>query len=254
MDATLDRAPESDPSPPGTPPTVVAAMSRRRLLGLVGLAGIGAVGAAVLRPRLGGDATAGASTPASTAPTSTTAVSTPTTVAPSRGVAMLGDSITYMSLDALTRAIAPVASLSLVGRPGYTIDQLMPDAEAGALTNPAAVIIDLGTNDALNKVSTVDSLVALDSMLSLFSRATPVLVTVNTHFGDAAAQARAAAINAHIRSLGVRVADWDARVGAELAAGLPDGAITIDEVHPTARGQKVLAGLIAAALPASVFV
>ena len=250
MDATPDRAPEPDPKPPGTSPTVVAAMSRRRLLGLVGLAGVGAVGAVVLRPRLGGDATAGASTPASTATTATAA----TAAAPTRGGAMLGDSITYMSLDALTRAIAPVASLSLVGRPGYTIDQLMPDAEAAALTDPAAVIIDLGTNDALNKVSTADSVAALDSMLSLFPRATSVVVTVNTHFGDAAARARAAAINAHIRSLDVRIADWDARVGAELAAGLPDGAITIDDVHPTTRGQKVLAGLIAAALPSSVFV
>ena len=140
-----------------------------------------------------------------------------------------------------------------MGRVGYTIAQLLPDAEAAALQDPAAVVIDLGTNDALNSVSRAASISSLDSMLDLFPRATPVLVTVSAHFGDAATMARAKAINAHLRSLGVAVADWDATVGAELAAGLPDGPITLDDVHPTARGQKVLAGLIAKALPRSVF-
>ena len=260
MDATPEPTPPptSRPASRPTPPT----FGRRRLLGLVGVVGVGAAGAVLIRPRTDRVALAASSTPAttglvsSTDPATTSTTSAPTTtstLAPPTGVAMLGDSITYLSDAALRRAIAPVASLSLVGRVGYTISQLLPDAEAAALKNPAAVVIDLGTNDALNAVTRAASVSALDSLLDLFPRATPVLVTVSTHFGDAACVARAKAINAHIRGLGVAVADWDATVGAELAAGLPDGPITLDDVHPTARGQKVLAGLIARMLPRSVF-
>jgi hypothetical protein len=234
--------------PPGRSASTSAGrvLGRRQVLGLAGVAAVGAVGALVVRPAWGRSGLV-VSTPAADAAPTVAAVDHP---AP-RGVAVLGDSITYQADAAIRAALGGVAPLSVVGRSGFTIEQLLPDAEAAAVAVPAAVVIELGTNDALQAVPLAASTVALDSMLSLFPRAAVVVVTVSTAFGDAACQARARAINVHLRSFGTAVADWDATVRREMAAGWPDGPITVDFVHPSPRGQQVLAGLIADAVPAS---
>jgi lysophospholipase L1-like esterase len=236
--------------PPGRSPSTSTGrvLGRRQVLGLAGVAAAGAVGARVLRPAWDRSGLV-VSTPVADAAPTVAAVDRP---AP-RGVAVLGDSITYQADAAIRAALAGVTPLSVVGRSGFTVEQLLPDAEAAALADPAAVVIELGTNDALQAVPRATTTVALDSMLSLFPDAAVVVVTVSTAFGDAACQARARAINAHLRSFGTAVADWDAAVDREMAAGWPDGPITVDFVHPSPRGQQVLAGLIAGALPTSVF-
>jgi len=242
-------------SPPGRSPSSSTGrvLGRRQVFGLAGVAAVGAVGALVLGPRRDWSGLVASSTPAAASDAAVTSAAPAVPVR--RGVAVLGDSIAYQG-DAAIRAaigasIGAAEPLSVVGRSGYTISQLLPDAEAAALAHPASVVIELGTNDALQAVPGADSVVAYDSILALFPGADIVAVTVSTDFGDAACRTRAQAINDHIRASGVAVADWDGAVRSELAAGWPHGAITVDFVHPSARGQRVLAALIAGALPGS---
>ena len=163
-------------------------------------------------------------------------------------MAIIGDSITVLSAGAIEAALGGVEKITAVGEIGYDIGQMLPYARTIALTVPNTVVINLGTNDAAKGVPPARSAVQLDSMLAQFPQATRVLVTVNTHFDTAECSARAQALNEHIRSVGYPVADWNAAVSDELAAGLPNGPVTSDTIHPTAYGQKILANLIAGAL------
>jgi hypothetical protein len=242
----------SEPAAPPAPvgPTSSPPLSRRHLLGLVATAGISVVGASLVRShRLGAMPFAehplGATSPDA-------APDAPATTTLDLGtVAVIGDSITYISADAIRAAVTDVEQLTVDGRWGFTIAELRPDALLLALTAPDVVVVNLGTNDARNGVPTSTSRSDLDAMLALFPHASKTLVTINTHFGPPACQARAQAINDHIRALDLPIVDWDAMVADELAAGFPQGPITSDTIHPTALGQRLLARAIARRLDAT---
>jgi lysophospholipase L1-like esterase len=246
-------------------------LSRRRMLGLLATGGVGLVGVGASSVALSDFAFAGRSdrsalrtgaSPSSSAASSSTSSSTSTTTTRSSEasthepsgtewnhrlphVVVLGDSITYFSGGAILAALDGKANVSLVGRIGYTIEQVMPDARILALTHPEIVVINLGTNDAFKAVPTADSITQLDDMLGMYASSKRVLVDISTHFGDASCAARAQAFDDHIASLGLPVVDWNAAVADELAAGTP---ITSDTIHPNDAGQKILADLIAHAL------
>ncbi len=244
---------------PSTPaPDTEPRFGRRHALGLLATAGISAAAVSVVHAR--GVAGLGAhdrelnavSGPSTSSPATSASSTTAATADLARAklaalgrVVVIGDSITYISAAAIKKKLAAVKDLTVDGRFGFTIEQQMPDAGLLAMTKPDVVVINLGTNDADLGLSKTDSAQQMDSMLELFPLATRAVVTVNTHFGTDDCRLRAQAINDHIRSRGVTVIDWDAAMGDEIAAGLPDGPMTTDTIHPTVLGQRILAGLIA---------
>lgn len=240
---TPDRAERAAAPPP--------AISRRRLLraGLVagiGTAGVVALGAD-LTGTLGRHTTPVAGDPL--APGSDAVVASPQ--APT--VAVLGDSITYQSEMEIRAALASTTLISLVGRSGKTIGEVQPDADAAAASVPDIVVINLGTNDAYNKLDPAKSHLDLVHMMATFPESHLVMVTITASFFTEAFNSRARAINAAIRASRAVVVPWDEIVAAEAASGSPAGPLLVDGLHPEPRGRLLLAeriGQAVASIPA----
>jgi hypothetical protein len=163
-------------------------------------------------------------------------------------IVFVGDSITDQARPLIeSRFGVPDASVQAVG--GKKIDDMMVAAQALAATDPAQVVIDLGTNDVLADEPAAPNGDALTQMIGLFPSAECVhLVTINEHmlsptFGNVGPAA--AALDQQIKTTAdrnrkVRVIDWDQTVLDYDAAHDPNGPITIDTVHPTPMGQQLL--------------
>jgi hypothetical protein len=169
-------------------------------------------------------------------------------------LAVIGDSITEMSHDAIHRQLDGAYYVSVDGRPGFTISEQLPVAAVYSQQHPApdVIVVNLGTNDAMLGTTLGDATNDLADVTANFPRARcVVLTTVNantmgvtfndwanafnfwTIFGMAGADAR------------VRIADWNTSVHAYYEAGQPQGDLTYDLVHPTPLGQERLSTLVA---------
>src|SRR4051794_5044106 len=67
-------------------------------------------------------------------------------------VGIIGDSITDLSQSALHGALDPRYDVELVGKFGARADEVVPEAKVIAASHPREAIINLGTNDALQRV------------------------------------------------------------------------------------------------------
>lgn len=190
-----------------------------------------------------------------------------TSAPPGTRVAVLGDSITYLSGPALTsrfserRFSAPVVS----GIPGIRSDQRVDEsAQLLADVPPDVLVIELGANDvgqfvhdhpgADDEARRWHGLQTVVNEARIVSNAGPqvqcvVLVNVSGNTLTPEANDDAKAINRSmevwaVRDSRVRVADWHGLVADEFARGEPDGKMTTDLVHPTEHGADRLADLV----------
>ena len=165
-------------------------------------------------------------------------------------VLVLGDSITELGAAPLAADLRWAYRGSFIGHSGYRVDELLPEARAQAPGAPDRVILNVGTNDALQGWPLDQSIQSLQEMGRLFAGTRCLaFVTVNENVfnpnRDVAASARA--INDVIRAVAAEhhadVIDWSAYVRDRDQPTQPDGALTLDLIHPTERGYVALAGL-----------
>jgi hypothetical protein len=169
-------------------------------------------------------------------------------------VLVLGDSITDRSQASLNEELGASYSLSIDGKASFRIGEQLPSAQRWATRSFDQVVINLGTNDAVQGGSMRQSGADLGTIVAQFPEARCVhLVTVTEDIpaeASPAAAGRAALINQRMREIAsgdarVRVLDWSAVVHAELERG---GAPTLDGVHPTEEGHQMLADLYSASI------
>ena len=229
-------------------------MAALALAGLVGAAvscGGSTDGAAAGEPRPTATAPVTASDRTVVAPPATDPSPVPVTVA------VVGDSITEWGQGALRDDLGGDWDLSIDGRAGFRVAEQLPAAAELAAADPGQVVVNLGTNDVLQGRSPASAVEDLARMVELFPGARCIhLVTVNERMvagrGDLTTPARA--VNDGIRRLAddderITVVDWAATIDADASGGGRD-PLVYDTVHPTERGDHVLAGLYADALAA----
>jgi hypothetical protein len=171
-------------------------------------------------------------------------------------VAIVGDSITELSMPTLRRTLSGDWKPWIVGRSGYTVGGLQPDVENLVTKEPVQAVINLGTNDVIQKVPLDESMAAYTTLLDSFDGVECIhAVTVNEAMvaeGDDQIDDRAKAFNRRLRGLArerdLDVIEWAAVVRQQANAGEPEGALLIDTVHPTQVGQRILADYYANAL------
>lgn len=158
---------------------------------------------------------------------------------------ILGDSITDHGQRELNDTLGPLYALSIDGQDNFRIDDQLPVAERWATRPFQQVVINLGTNDAVQGWPLDQSTANLTKLVGMFPTAKCVHVTtINEHLRARSADvgAYAAALNSQIRALAaadprIRVVDWNAIVEANLAQGVD---LTSDGVHPTRDGGQQL--------------
>ena len=173
-------------------------------------------------------------------------------------VAIVGDSITEQGTSVLTEDLTGGWRLRVDGRSGYTISQQVPAAQSLAARDPHQVIINLGTNDVIRAADLDQSAAILRQLVALFDGATCIhLVNINEgivigglSFAPQAAQLNRDMVGIAADDPRVDVLDWSAAVRADTDVSHQDDPLLKDTVHPTPRGQHVLAGLYADALAA----
>lgn len=167
---------------------------------------------------------------------------------PGPPVALVGDSITANLQREAQRRIGDDYALTVDGRPGYLAGQQLPAVENAARFPFDQIVINLGTNDVMTSDHDLDETIAsLEQAVSAVVGIRCVhLVTVSEGMvnGTEDAGPRAQQVNRAIREIAarhpnVRVIDWAAIERQEQAdRGEP---ITIDTVHPSDVGNRVLA-------------
>ena len=160
-------------------------------------------------------------------------------------VAVVGDSITVISAPGVEAQLRGY-TLYMRAVDGKRIDEMIPMLRAEMRRNPKAVVVNLGTNDALQARTHPNWLTGFNTVWELTqSRPCVVFVTVNTNADDLGKGEVAVAINTAIRRLAtehhnVQVVDWNAAVHADkslLASRHPRA----DNIHPySSRGWRWL--------------
>jgi len=151
-------------------------------------------------------------------------------------VAVVGDSITVVSAPGVEAELRGYA-LYMRAIDGKRIDEMIPTLRAEMKRKPRAVVVNLGTNDALQAQTHPDWLPGFNAEWDLVKdRPCVVFVTISTN-ADLLGDARVAAeIDTAIRHLAnehhnVRIVDWNAAVHTNpslLASRNPPG----DRIHP----------------------
>jgi hypothetical protein len=158
---------------------------------------------------------------------------------------ILGDSITDHGQRALNTTLGPLYALSIEGQDNFRVDDQLPVAERWATRPFQQVVINLGTNDAVQGWPIDQTNAGLEQLVSLFPDAQCIhLTTVNEHLKGRTADvgAHAAALNEHLRAMAaadprLRIVDWNALVEDQSAQGVD---LTSDGVHPTPQGHQLL--------------
>jgi lysophospholipase L1-like esterase len=166
-------------------------------------------------------------------------------------VAVVGDSITVAAQPDIA------ASLSGAYRPdihaiwGQRIDQMLPTLAVVLHRHPSDVVVNLGTNDAIQAATHTDWQRAFNQMIAMLATThCVVLTTVSTRLDASPASLQVAtAIDAAITSVAstrptFHVVDWNAAL--HRASG--DRLLSSDRIHPSPAGQLTLAALIRTAL------
>jgi hypothetical protein len=169
-------------------------------------------------------------------------------------VLVLGDSITDRSQAALKDELGAGFDLSIDGKTSFRVGQQLQSAERWSSRDFDQIVINLGTNDAIQGAAVEQSAADLAAMVALFPEARCIhLVTVNEDIpaeADPEAARRAAQLNHHLWTLAaadprLHVVDWAALVRAELERGAEP---TLDGVHPTDDAYELLAVAYAASI------
>lgn len=172
---------------------------------------------------------------------------------PGPTVAVLGDSITELSRDALHAELDPIYRTKVSGLRGVMFAGAQGAAEQYASPAPDRVVIELGTNDANNTTPIADSIAQMGIMVDRFPDSCVVLVTVNdwaaNRVGSVYQNDRATAINA---AMAQRAADGGRRfVMADYVGTFQDHLAELmspDLIHPNDAGRTRFAVLVDEAL------
>jgi lysophospholipase L1-like esterase len=164
-------------------------------------------------------------------------------------VVLVGDSITAQSEPVFEDKLGSRWGLTMQGEPGHRSDELLPAVPALAEHHPVQVVVNLGTNDVMQRKDPAETEAALEQLALGFSGARCVhLVTVNEHMvrlEDPGLTTRITDLNTRIRDLAARhgwdTIPWDEIVKMYDVGPQPEGPITVDTVHPTDYGEHVLA-------------
>jgi hypothetical protein len=166
-------------------------------------------------------------------------------------VAVVGDSITVVAHDDIAASLAGAYSPDFHAIWGQRIDQMLPTLSVVAGRHPSDVVVNLGSNDAIQAATHPDWQRAFDQMIEMLAPMhCVVLTTVSTLLDVSPGSAPVAAdIDAAIVSVAstrpnFHVIDWNAAVHAPNGVGL----LSADRVHPSPAGQLTLADLIRTAL------
>lgn len=162
-------------------------------------------------------------------------------------VGLIGDSITDMSRDPFTTALGSDHQVEIVGKFGARSDEVIPDVKVIAASDPAQAVINIGTNDAIQRVPAEQTRDNIQQILDLLDGADcRFLVQINEGITDQAngesRAAEATAINDQLAQLAdrnerVEVIEWNATI----ADNGGNGAITYDTVHLSDKGVVLLA-------------
>jgi lysophospholipase L1-like esterase len=165
--------------------------------------------------------------------------------------AIVGDSITVLIQHQLQHRLGTRYNADVRARNGARIDEMLEPLRTALRNNPRDVVVNLGTNDALEAatrpiwqpgfVAMVDALTREDCV---------VFMNINTEMRQGAASDRAAldinaAFNGVVRTHpNMHVIDWNGMV--RKPAG--DTLLQADRIHPSSKGQEVLTTSILRAL------
>jgi hypothetical protein len=168
-------------------------------------------------------------------------------------VTVVGDSITVLSAPGIEAELGGYA-LYIRAEDGKRIDQMIPVLQAQLRRNPSGVVINLGTNDAIQARTHPDWVAGFNAVWALVrTRPCVVFVTVSTNADVLGDHLVAVDINHAIGQLAaqhrnVRIVDWNAAVHADpslLASRNPPA----DHIHPyTARAWRWLGNQYRSAL------
>ncbi len=130
-------------------------------------------------------------------------------------VVFVGDSITVLATPAIHQLLDPRYDVEILAVIGIRINKTLPALESALKFHPDAVVVNLGTNDALQGGVHPAWLSSWDKLIRI-TRNTPcvVLTTVNPAADALSHRPIATKINAHIRALAAqnpkkyKVADW----------------------------------------------
>ena len=172
----------------------------------------------------------------------------------SRSVPVVGDSITFFAGTDISAALAGAYHAHTYGEIGARIDEVLPTLQGAIRSSPFAVVVNLGTNDALQAQTHPDWRSGFDRMIAVLGpKRCVLLTTISTLLpGPSAVQEVASAINDGIATTvrahaNMHVVDWNAAVHGPAGAGL----LVPDRIHPSAAGQLTLAGLVRRAVDAN---
>lgn len=167
-------------------------------------------------------------------------------------VLLLGDSLTVLVSDDVKKAAPAGTDLEVSAEWGKRIDEEIDAARQLGGDDPRQVIVNLGTNNVLQRYDVTASASDLTTLLDAFDGSSCIhLVTVNEHINRMGEDfaAGAVALNQEIRTIAQRrtnvdVIDWN-QIVVDHAA---DGIMSDDSVHPNAAGVALLAEAYAAAI------
>jgi hypothetical protein len=169
--------------------------------------------------------------------------STPCTISASGGdtfgttVAIVGDSITFVSSDYVERAFAHF-SYNIDATSGYTMAQMYPAIQQLIPTSPRAWVVELGTNDLYTNSTAVGLADLTREVTTLATQRCVVLVSVNPRIDSSAVSIDQAMYLTVIGHSNFHVLDWGNIEWQNPTWVQPDG------VHPLAKGSAELATLM----------
>lgn len=171
-------------------------------------------------------------------------------------VAVVGDSMTTLDHGEITSVLDPPYAVDFYYQNGMRIDQMLPRLRDGlAARGPGVpVIVNLGTNDALQGGRNADPQRSWDRLLSI-TKDTPcvVLTTVNSIADAIAGGNVASALNERMTALAAadpgkyKVVDWN-RFLASLGDRQRATYLQVDLIHETTDGAWWLADAYRSAL------
>jgi succinate dehydrogenase hydrophobic anchor subunit len=168
-----------------------------------------------------------------------------------RTVPVVGDSITFFAGNDITVALGDTYRADVHSGIGRRIDEMLPTLQSAVRRRPFALVVNLGTNDALQVQTHPDWRTGFARMIAIITPARcVVLTTISTLVHDSnVAPAVASEINDAIVAAvaahsNLHVVDWNAAVHAAKGASL----LIADRIHPSTAGDLTLAALDRAAL------
>ncbi|MFN8050512.1 MAG: SGNH/GDSL hydrolase family protein [Acidimicrobiales bacterium] len=162
-----------------------------------------------------------------------------------KSVVLFGDSLTLLVTPGVVKAAGSDFDVTSTATWGLRIDEELDPAAKVAGSDPDQVVVNLGTNNVLQRHDTTASIEDLKALVDTFTDVRCVhLVTINEQINRLGEDfhSEAAAINSAIREIAARrldtdVIDWN-QIVIDHAA---DNIMSEDTVHPNAAGVALLA-------------